>query len=106
MAKKNVTADATETGIALTATSERMGLALEATLKLHGLFEGLITNAAPLSDTGHLEEAAVIEAIAIRGRQVLSVAMAMLGDDLESVEDARRVLSDSGSKKRKRGGTI
>ena len=84
MAARNVTAEA----------AERMEIALRATLTLNGLFEGLITNATPLSDMPeHIEEAAVVQAIAIRGRQVLSVAMSMLGDELASLEDARRVLS-------------
>ena len=83
MAAKDVTAE----------SAERMEIALQATLTINGLFEGLITNAAPLSNTEHLEEASVIQAIAIRGRQVLSVAMSMLGDDLASLEDARRMLS-------------
>jgi hypothetical protein len=71
-----------------------MDIALQATLTINGLFEGLITSAAPLSHMPEsLEEAAVVQAIAIRGRRVLSVAMSMLGDDLASLDDARRILS-------------
>jgi len=85
-------------------SAERMEIALDATLTLNGLFEGLITQAAPLSDMPeHIEQAAVVQAIAIRGRRVLSVAMSMLGDDLASLDDARRVLAGDSTREDRHG---
>lgn len=74
---------------------DRMDIALQATWQIHGLFEGLIAQSAPLSEMPeHLEQAAVVRAIGIRGRRLIGAALSMLGDDLASLDDARDVVID------------
>ena len=75
----------------------RMDIALQATWQIHGLFEGLVAQAAPIFDQPeHLQQAAVIRALAIREARLNSVMLTMLGDELGSVPDARRVVSEGG----------
>jgi len=75
--------------------AERMDIALQATRQIHGLFEGLVAQAAPLFDQPeHLQQAAVIRALTIREARLNDAMLSMLGDALGSVPDARRVVSE------------
>ena len=80
MAAKNVTATA----------SERMQIALQAAWQIADLFDELVAQGASLN-TGD-REAAVIRALAIRGRKLASATMSALDDETGTIDDARRIV--------------
>ena len=71
-------------------TAERAHVALEATWQIAGLFEALLAKGVEME----MADSAVIRALAIRGNRLNSAAMAMLGDDLASLEEARQIVID------------
>ena len=75
-------------------TAERAQVALEATWQIAGLFDALIAQGVELEHADTLQEAAVIRALAIRGKRLTSAAMSMLGDDSASLDEERQVVID------------
>jgi hypothetical protein len=73
----------------------RIAVALLATEQMEGLFNALIAQAIEV-DKGDddIQVAAVIRALAIRGKRLNSAAMSALGDHSATVKSCQRIIDD------------
>ena len=70
----------------------RSVVSLEVTWQLDAIFDGLIEVSRRLEGPDFIYEWSVIRALSVRGKQLNSAAMGLLGDDVASVAEARAVV--------------
>ena len=78
------------------AADERIPVAVAAVIELDGIFETLIGEGQKLAESLMVRESATIKALAIRGKRLANAALAVLDDELESVERCRRIVDVDG----------
>ena len=76
----------------------RSRIALAATWQMEGIFDALIKLSRDLEGADNMDDIAPMRALALRGKELNSSAMSMLGDVLVPIEGALAVITGAEAK--------
>ena len=73
----------------------RISVAVHAAIQLDGIFTSLIAEGRALAASDMVRESSTILALVLRGKELASATIAVLDDELESVERCERIVDGS-----------